>query len=133
MITKFEKYNEGIRHLLVGPTKEEVWIELMNGKLKGLIKTIPESPIDFFYQIKDGCEISKNGNPFILWTKNKQNVFKQYIKSNYFYVDYQKIWLVFEDIFGIEYNDIYKLINSILENDEDFKGCSFDGWDDLKN
>ena len=28
MITKFQKYNEGIKSLLVGPTKEEVRINL---------------------------------------------------------------------------------------------------------
>ena len=28
MIKKYKQFNEGIRHLLVGPTKEEIWDDL---------------------------------------------------------------------------------------------------------
>ena len=48
MITKFEKYNEGIKHLLVGPTKEEVYNNIYKDRLDGFMNYLPDSPNEFF-------------------------------------------------------------------------------------
>lgn len=83
MITKFEKYNEGINHLLVGPTEEEVIFKLKDNPKKlfeflleinkpELIKELNLDsnkilPYDMFrisykYKYKKGIELSlKNG------------------------------------------------------------------------
>ena len=47
MIKNYKQYNEGINHLLVGPTDEEIWNHYMEGDLKGLLKSIPVSPETF--------------------------------------------------------------------------------------
>ena len=117
MITKFEKYNEGIRHLLVGPTKEEVWIELMNGKLKGLIKSVPESPEDFFYQIKDGCVEMSRDEKGIYYGKNKIELFKIDLKNQFLYIDYNHIWSFLENMYDFNSSKTQTIIKNILLKD----------------
>ena len=116
MITKFEKYNESISSLLVGPTKEEVWSELMNGKLKGLIKSIPDSPEDFFNQIREGC--IKNGN---LYTKNNIELFRQNLWKRYLDVSYEYIWEIIGNVYNLTYDEIQSLIKKILITDNKWK------------
>ena len=77
MIIKFEQYNESIKDLMVGPTKEEVWSDLMNGKLKGLIKSIPDSPEDFFNEMKEGCIKIYKDKYGIYYGKNDKILFQE--------------------------------------------------------
>jgi len=115
--------NESIRSLLVGPTKEEVWYELMNGKLKGLIDSVPNSPEDFFLKMKKGCEIinrDEYGN--IYWGKNNDMFF--YIESSsgdILFVRKSLIWSILEKIYGLNYNEIESLITNLLVNDKNWK------------
>ena len=124
MITKFYQYNESIKSLLVGPTKDEVWTELMNGKLKGLITSIPDSPEDFFNQIKEGCVIIETDEfGSVYWGKNG-NVYLFHIENgseDILFVRKSLIWSVLQKVYGLTHNEIETLITKLLVNDKNFK------------
>jgi len=124
MITKFEKYNESIKSLLVGPTKEEMWSKLLNGRLKGLITSIPESPEDFFNQMKEGCVEIVKGWYGIYFGKNGIKLFQQDLKNGWLYVSYLYIWSVYEKIYGFNKNEIQELIEKELLKDTKWKGLT---------
>ena len=120
MIVKFEQYNESVKSLLVGPTKEEVWSELMNGKLKGLITSIPESPEDFFNQMKEGC--IKMGKERYGSSFGKNNVKLFWENGNdYLIVSNKYIWSILENIYGLTHNETKLLIENIIKNDKKWK------------
>lgn len=119
MITSFKQYNEGIKHLLVGPTKEELWSYYMNSTLKGIIKTIPTSPEDFFNQIMDGCvkiddEIygKKIGN---LFNRRTVRLFINDLETKKLYISDKYIWSFFENIYELNYNEIQTIITNCLD------------------
>ena len=117
MITKFTLYNESISSLLVGPTKEEVWTYLMNGKLKGLIKSVPKSPEDFFNQIKDDCIIMRKSYNYVYWGKDNTTLFRQDSIHGYLYISYEYIWSIFEIVYELNFDEICKLIkDELIEN-----------------
>ena len=110
MITKFEKYNESIKDLLVGPTKEEVW--------KNLGYDIPfDTPKEFISYLIDGIKIKEQTKypNSILWSKNGKTILLQDIKIKYLYVDYD-IWKIFQNIFGMKKEEIESLIINTCEN-----------------
>ena len=121
MIIKFNKYNESIKSLLVGPTVEEMWKNLMNGKLKEFIKTIPESPEDFFNKMKDGCkEISKDRDS-IYWGKKGIIFFEHNTTENVLYINDDFIWIILENVYGLDYYKIKELIKNELKDDINWK------------
>jgi len=128
MITKFEKYTESIKSLLVGPTKEEMWDNLMSGKLKGLITSIPESPEEFFNQMKDGCIKIGKHNDFIYFGKNDVKLFLQDSKNKLLGVGHNYIWSVLEKIYGLDYLEIKSLIKSRLLDDTKWNKFTPEEW-----
>jgi len=124
MITNFKKYNESIKSLLVGPTKEETWIYLMNGKLKGLITSIPDSPEDFFNKIKEGCSKMGEDEYGIYWGKNGIKLFQQNSKKGYLRVSHKYVWSVFENIYGLNYNETKLFIMDQLVEDTNWMGLT---------
>jgi hypothetical protein len=115
MIKNFKQYNEGIKHLLVGPTKEDIWTDLMNGKLKGLLKSIPTSPEDFFNQIKEGCVEMGENEYGIYFGKNGTKVFHEGLKNNILWIRYN-VWSILEKIYEFDKSKIRKLIKNSLKN-----------------
>ena len=123
MITKFEKYNEGIKHLLVGPNNEELWSNFMDSQ-KGLLKSIPTSPEDFFNQMKEDCvEIERNEHS-IFYGKNNIILFQHILEWKDLYVSTKYIWSRFQKIYGLNTIEISKLIKSQLVNDTKWKGLN---------
>ena len=118
MITKFVKYNESIKSLLVGPTKEEAWDGLMNGKLKGFINHKPLSIYDYIYQIMDGCVEMSKDKQNIYYGKNNIILFDQSTVSNLLYVSREYIWIILEKMYGLNYNEIQLLLKQIFKRDK---------------
>ena len=117
MIKNYIKFNEGIKHLLVGPTVKDVLSNMMKGKLKGFIKSVPDSPEDFFNQMKEGC-IEMSGNKYFkYYGKNDSNLFMLDSKNEFLGVSINKIWSVLENIYGLNDNEIEYLIRSQLKED----------------
>jgi len=114
MITKFEKYNESIKSLLVGPTKEEVWKNF--GYEKGF-----ETPEEFFLYIIDGIKIIKmnknNKKDEIYFGKNNKIYFKYILNNNSMNVLWVSIniWNILEKIFNLKILVIKSLITDIIE------------------
>jgi len=124
MITKFTQYNENIKSLLIGPTKEEMWSELMNGKLKGFLKSVPNSPEDFFNQMKDGCKILDKNNHYIFWGKNNVTLFWHHVKNKKIYISYNYIWIYFNILYGFNYTETLSFIKNMLLEDINWRGLS---------
>jgi len=123
MITNFEKYNEGIKSLLVGPTKENVWDNLFKDKLNGLIDSIPDSPEDFFNQMKEGCVKMGEDKYGAYWGKNGIKLFQEDSKNN-LWISLIYIWSVLEKFYGLNYYEIQSLIKDLLVDDTNWKGLT---------
>ena len=121
MVKNYKQYNESLRDLMVGPTKEEVWLPLINGKLKGLITSIPESPEDFFNQMKDGC-VEMNEGRLIILGKNGVKLFWQDSKRGYLWISDMYIWSIFEKIYGLKYNEIQLIIKGLMLDNKEWGG-----------
>jgi len=120
MIIKFELFNEGIKSLLVGPTENEIWSELMNGKLKGFLKSIPKSPEDFFIQMKEDCKILNIDDNYFWWGKNHTVIFWVDKNKKYLYLSDNYIWLVLSKIYNLNWVEIRTLISEQLSDDINF-------------
>ena len=134
MITKFEKYNESIKSLLVGPTKEEASKDLMkkykNGKIDVLTyytkckeydieigitkkeiwnklgyKEIFNTPEEFFLSLIKNMK-DKKSKGVISKVKNNKVLIEHTTLYNHLYVNYDKIWKVLKDMFDMNYDEI---------------------------
>ena len=96
MITKFEKYNESIKSLLVGPTEEETWKNL------GFDRTY--TPEEYFVYLTGGIEIVSPNGLYYEWKKGSKVVFEQYLKpEKIIFMKYSDI-KIFDKIFNMELN-----------------------------
>ena len=119
MILKFEQYNESIKSLLVGPSKEEIWENL------GYYQSF-ETPEEFFLYMIDGMKIKKQTKypDSIFWEKNGKIIFEQDLKNNDLWVDYNSIWKILEKIFGFDNTEIDVFIEYWVEEYLDWKGLT---------
>ena len=101
MITKFEQYNEGIKHLLVGPSKDEVWKGL------GYEKTF-ETPKEYLNYIVERLVKMDIGYKF-RWIYKNSDIFQYFIDSSILYVN-EKIINILETIFNLDFVDVLYLI-----------------------
>jgi hypothetical protein len=103
--------------------KEEVFLELIEGfEWKCDIKTYP----NFLFGFKDDIylfEIYKSKEI------NQQKIIANYrfgleqdLKNANFWLDYDKIWSVFESKFGMNYNEIKSFMNGMVEKHFKMKG-----------
>ena len=131
MITKYNQFNESIKSLLVGPTKEEIW------KSFGYDQSF-DTPEEFLLYVIDGISIKVQTKytKSIFWVKNDKLLFEQDLKNKELFVDYESIWVVFEKIFNLEYKEIQSFISNIVEEHLNWKGftpfssttSSLGGW-----
>lgn len=106
MIKKFKQFNEGINHLLVGPTKDEIWKNL------GYSKTF-DTPEDFLKELSKKMETSYINSNEVEFYMNGKSIFIYEIKERCLSVDYSIQKLII-DIFGIDIKNIEKLIKNIF-------------------
>lgn len=66
MITKFKKFNEGINHLLVGPTEEEIWNDIKDLQPQDMLYKSYDIKYDkgIKYAIEQGADYTKLTNMF---------------------------------------------------------------------
>lgn len=108
MITKFETYNEGIKHLLNGPTKEEAWKSL------GFDRTF-ETPEEYFLYLTDGVEIVSPNGLYYEWKKGDKILFEQYpTPDKLFFMKYSDV-KIFDKIFDMNFREFFKFSNFIKE------------------
>ena len=125
MIKNYKQYNEGIKHLLVGPT-DEVVLNYLNNELGLNVDKIPETPKGFLLYMFDGIKIfdyDKNiyvGNA-IYWEKNDNLLLEQQPDNLTFFVSYPYIWKILENLYGLSRIEIEKILTDVVQNDL--------GWD----
>jgi len=106
MITKFEKYNESIKSLLVGPTKEEV--------LDNLGITIPDTPQEYIIDLIDKSR-KETINHNTYWYINNIKVFHFNTSGRILFCSRIIVWTILSDVFGLSYNEITSVIKEIIE------------------
>lgn len=133
MIIKFEKYNESIKSLLIGPTKEEVW------KSFGYDRTFDTIDEFFEYIIKDMKRFPQTKYPdYIFWGKNNMIIFEQYTKNDNLLFINHKVLGVIKSIFDPTYyqQTVVELVEKYLHWDQytPFKIFSSRalGWKELR-
>ena len=52
---------------------------------------------------------------YILYFYNESCLFQQDKKNNYFFINYVKIWLIFEMKFSLDYDDIQSITKDLVE------------------
>ena len=117
MITKYKLFNESIKSLLVGPSKEEMWKNL------GYDRTF-DTPKEFFLYMIDGMTI-KEQNKYpnsIFWEKNGELIFEQDLDNMNLWVDNKSIWKILEKVFGLRRDEVQSLINTVMEEYFNWKG-----------
>ena len=93
MITKYNKFNESIKFLLVGPSKEKMgdyWKSL------SFDRTF-DTPEEFFLYMIDGMKIKEQTKypNVIFWMNHGKVIIEQNLKINVIMVDTNSIWSVF--------------------------------------
>ena len=107
MITKFKQYNESIKDLLTGPTKEEVW------KHYGFDEPF-DTPEEYFLDVFHGFNNSQIKHYFI-WKDIIGNTVISYDTLNEEVVCYLGYYTkLMEKIFNLSYRDVINIINKIL-------------------
>ena len=116
MITKYNKFNESIKSLLVGPRKEEVW------KSRGYDISFG-TPEEFLLWVIDGMKIKEKtkDTDYIIWEKNGKIIFEQSLKSKNLWVE-KSIWSVLEKVFGLDYDEIKSIITDVVEEHLNWNG-----------
>lgn len=79
---------------------------------------------EFFINMLDGCEIvvDKRYPNSVFYRKNGEVLFEKDVKNKYFFVHYDKIWLVLERRFGLQYGKMQTFIKNVLETLKNFQG-----------
>ena len=143
MITKFEKYNESIKSLLVGPTKEEVLLDLKNKYSKGNIdfitfykkcknneidcgltekeirnklgyKEIFHSSEEFFSSLVKNLK-DKETKSSNIKVKNGKYLFEHTKKFNHLYVNYNEVWFILKYFFNMDRNEVKSFLNKMVK------------------
>ena len=125
MITKYKQFNESIKSLLVGPTKEEMWKNL------GYDKSF-DTPEEFFLNVIDGMEIHDQTKDYILWEKDGKVIFEQDLVNMNLWIDNKSIWSVLENIFELDYDEIKKIISNIVSEHLKWMGFTPNKWNRYK-
>jgi len=109
MITNFEKYNESIKSLLVGPTKEEVWKNL------GYDEQFDTAEEFMNYIITNIKILKQNITSSVIWVIDKTPIFIQNSKDNFLWVNSNKIFYILESVFNLNSRESYVLVKNIVE------------------
>ena len=107
-----------------GITYEEMWLELINNKFNGLLNHVPESPEDFFNQMREGCVEIQRVPHSIFYGKNDVILFQHILKNKEIYISNKYIWSILQKIYKLSYDEIQSLIKKSLKNDTKFKGLT---------
>jgi len=106
MIKKYKQYNESIKSLLVGPTKEELWKNL------GYDKPF-ETPIEYITFLLDNVKKDVYDNSINFFYKKKY-IFSQWCNTNYISVNKDIIKLI-RSMFRISENKLLNLFKNEIE------------------
>jgi hypothetical protein len=117
MIIKYKLFKESLLNKIEGPSKEDVWKNL--GYEKGF-----DTPEEFFLDVIDGIKVKKQTKypNSVFWEKEGKIVFEQDLKNMDLWVSYNMIWVIFEKVFGMEYNEIESFIKGMVEEYLNWKG-----------
>ena len=101
----------------------QLWVNSNEIELKD------QEMVDFFEPLLNDLEvvIDKDQDPYsVFYKKNGNVIFEHYQNEelNYFYVDYGTIWSVFEDKFGLKYQEISDFIKGMVEKHLNLRGVT---------
>lgn len=119
MIKNFKQFNEGINHLLVGPTRKELWDNHYKEKLEGLIDYLPDTPEEFFEKIKEGIYYYPNHSVSGVsgyWLKNGSILFSVDYEKDWLLIDTRYIWYTLERLYGLKEDEIRILIRNSFKD-----------------
>ena len=119
MIKNYKLFTESLLDKLEGPNEKEVWKNF--GYEKGF-----DTPEEFFLDVIKDIKVKEQTKypQSILWEKNGKIIFEQDFKKNVLCVDYGTIWVVFENIFGLEYDETRLFIKNMVEEYLNWRGLT---------
>jgi hypothetical protein len=90
------------------------------------------TPNELFLQLFDGCIVRfdrKNYPDYIFYFDKDGNYLAEYnSESNKFWVNYTKVWEVFQTEFSLNHNSTKDLLTKQVEDHFKFKGVTTDTW-----
>jgi len=93
---------------------------------KGIIKRIYQNnPSEFLDQFNDLTPVEKDDRIYYV-DKDRLPLFVYYPgkKNNYVYINYDRIWLFFSVVIGLERSEIIEIMNNWLEETYNLKGLT---------
>ena len=118
---------ESLRHTLIDDIKNNSIKETSElvGGIDNLFKVLNvNSPMDFLHLFDDLDQVqSKEEKDWTLFRyKPKHNLMVYNTKNETVYINYDDIWLVLEDHFGLKYSEIQKLTMKCLSEVYNLRG-----------
>ena len=79
---------------------------------------------DLLFGMINKCERHMTGDRRVTYYKNDEWVIQQDYKNGYLWISYSLIWKVFEEKYGLNYQQIKNFIQSWVETNTEWKGLS---------
>ena len=112
MITKFEQYNESIKDLLVGPTKEEVL------KNFGYEQNF-ETPEEFIIHLIKNSDVKKKRplrfSNYVFIVKDDNILFRSNTKMNDILVNTGMVWYILNIVFNLNNEQIQPFLKKMIK------------------
>jgi len=108
MIKNYKQFNEGIKHLLVGPSKEELW------KYYGYDKPF-DTPKEYFDSVIKDVKIKERPHTqsSIYWEKGGKIIIQYELDTSYLYMS-KELKTVFKHIFNISADELIELFSDFV-------------------
>ena len=79
---------------------------------------------DFLFSMINGTTIKITGEKEITHYNNNEWIIQQDYKNGYLYINYYKIWKVFEEKYKLKYNEIRDFIRCWVETNTNWNGLT---------
>ena len=100
-------------------------IEMIVGGMDTIKQAYQDDPVSFLEQFNDLTPVEKDGKIFYV-DKDRLPLFMYYQdkKNGNVYINYDRIWMFFSDVIGMEYKEIQGIMKNWLEQTYNLKGLT---------
>ena len=119
-----EKLNQKVKSMVNKYGVEET-LRLFDNNKDIIRRTYQDSPSEYLNQFNDLSTVERGDKMFYV-DKDRIPLFYYYPdeKNGYVYINFGRIWLFFEEVFGMEYKEIQSIMKIWLEETYDLTGLT---------
>jgi len=119
-----EKLNHKVKTMVNKYGFDET-LRLFDDNIDVIKRAYQDNPLEFLDQFNDLRPIEK-GDKILYVDKDRNPLFYYYLDDNngYVYINYERIWMFFEEVIGLEYDEIKDIIKNWLEETYNLRGLT---------